>query len=166
MMANKQLKMNIETIIKQGESSKSELIPPIKISNLSKLDTSNNFSNSLTSRENIVSNHSIHNRNITPRKNSYLFGSFTSRESLKDSFFGVLNSGQSISSREDLSSTKKSFSINRRNNSTSLDLRTEFVDDLVFNPLFQRNEDVKRIISKKRIRLNVKGIKSKTISKQ
>ena len=158
-MSNKQVKLNVDSILKQAGTTTTSInvIPPLRTSRLSKFESTNNYSLSLTSREYFGSSCSIYNRNLTPRKN---LGSLSSRESLLN-FNSGNSSGQSLTSREELSTTRKSFNSNRRNNSTSLDLKTEFVDDIVFNPLYQRNEEGKGIVSKKRIRLDLKNLKSK-----
>ena len=158
-MSNKQVKLNVDSILKQAGLMAINVIPPLRVSRLSKFESTNNFSVSLTSREYFGSSPSIYNKNLTPRKN---VGSLSSRESFLNFNSGNTgSSGQSLTSREELSTTRKSFSSNRRNNSTSLDLRTEFVDDIVFNPLYQKNEEGKGIASKKRIRLNLINLKSK-----
>lgn len=155
-MSNKQVKLNVDSILKQAgtRTMSINVIPPLGPSRLS---STNNYSLSLTSREYFGSSCSIYNRNLTPRKN---LGSLSSRESFLNLNSGN-SSGQSLTSREELSTTRKSFNSNRRNNSTSLDLKTEFVDDIVFNPLYQRNEEGKGIVSKKRIILDLKNFKSK-----
>ena len=159
-MSNKQVKINVDSILKQAGTTSINVIPPLRVSRLLKFESTNNYSLSLTSREYFGSSPLIYNNNLTPRKNVNMQGSLSSRESFLN-FNGGNSSGQSLTSREELSTTRKSFSSNRRNNSTSLDLKTEFVDDIVFNPLYQKNEEGKRIVSKKRIRLNLKSMKSK-----